>query len=298
MSLRPAARQVPDLPGISAERWRHAWETRRRYHSATIRFYRPTRTLPISLTGEHCALNCAHCGGHYLQHMHALDEVAGSEATSCLISGGCDAQGRVPVAPHVADIARLCRGRRLNWHLGFIEEETMQRIAPLIDVISFDIVGDAQTAREVYGLDVDLPDYVRTLKMLRRHAKVVPHLTIGLRGGRLSGELAALEALRPLNLEALIFIILIPTPGTAYAQCDPPAPADVVDIWLTAREMMPRTQLTLGCMRPHGAYRRAVDELAVHAGLNGIVNPTRHAQKAAKARGLRADWGDECCALP
>jgi uncharacterized radical SAM superfamily protein len=50
-------------------------------------------------------------------------------------------------------------GRRLNWHVGFIGEEELRRIAPLVDMISFDVVGDRETAREVYGLDVGLDDY-------------------------------------------------------------------------------------------------------------------------------------------
>ena len=44
-------------------------------------------------------------------------------------------------------------GRRLNWHVGLIDEPTPAAIAPYVDVISFDVVGDRQTIREVYGLD-------------------------------------------------------------------------------------------------------------------------------------------------
>ena len=174
----------------------------------------------------------------------------------------------------------------------------MRVIAPYVDVISFDVVGDAETAREVYGLDVTLDDYVRTLEMLRRHVRVVPHLTIGLRGGRLSGERAALRALQSQGLEALVLIILIPTPGTAYAGCAPPAVDQVAEIFVEARTMLPECRLILGCMRPHGRYRQAVDELAVRAGFNGIVNPARVAERTAGELGLEIAWGDECCALP
>lgn len=297
-SSNEVARQLELARAIDAQRWRNAWDTRIRHHPPTIRFDRPVKTLSVSLTGPRCALRCAHCNGHYLQHMQPIWDVQANGATSCLISGGCDALGRVPVTAHLAQVAALREGRRLNWHVGLIDEETMRAIAPYVDVISFDVVGDAETAREVYGLDLTLDDYMRTLSMLRRYASVVPHLTIGLRGGKLSGERAALDALQRVGVEELIFIILIPTPGTAYADCAPPPVDEVADLFLQARVMLPETRLLLGCMRPHGAYRQAVDELAVRAGLNGMVSPTRIAEHTAIELGLEIEWGEECCALP
>lgn len=279
------------------QRWRAAWATRCRYHPPTIHFDRPSRTLPVSVTGPRCALQCAHCGGHYLRHMRPIEAVEPDGATSLLISGGCDPAGRVPVMEHLEAVRRLGVGRRLNWHLGLIDEETMRAVAPLADVVSFDLVGDAETAREVYGLDVGLDDYMAALRMMRRHARVVPHITIGLRRGRLSGELAAVSALAAEGVEALVFIILIPTEGTAFAGCTPPAVEDVADVLLEARLRLPAARLALGCMRPHGPYRQVVDEVAVHAGLNGIVNPAWAAEGLAEALGLTITWGDECCGL-
>lgn len=280
-----------------SSRWEEAWEVRRRHHPATIFFDRPSRTLPVSVTGTRCALQCAHCGGRYLQHMRPIEAVEPGAATSLLISGGCDASGRVPVWEHLDAIRRVGAGLRLNWHLGMVDEETMQAVAPLADVVSFDVVGDRDTAREVYGLDVGLQECLETLRMIRRYARVVPHLTVGLRGGRLSGERAAIEALAEEGCEALVFLVLIPTEGTAYAHCTPPSVDAVTDVVLTARLQLPLARLTLGCMRPFGAYRQAVDEAAVRAGVNGIVNPTRVAERVAHELGLEIAWGDECCAL-
>jgi len=281
-------------------RWVEAWQTRVNHHPPMIRFDRPLGTLPVSVTGKGCALRCAHCGGHYLQHMRSLDDVQrdGSRARSLLISGGCDSQGRVPVAEHLDTIVKLGEGRRLNWHVGMIDEPAIRLIAPHVDVVSFDVVGDRETAREVYGLDLDLDDYMRVLDRIRRHVPVVPHLTIGLRGGRISGEYAAIEALAERGVAALILIVLIPTEGTAFAGCSPPSEHDVAGVMIEARLRLPQARLTLGCMRPSGAYRRAIDVLAVRAGLNGIVNPTGLAEKEALRRGLSVEWGEECCALP
>jgi len=289
--------QVPQSAAETAVQWEAAWQTRLERHGRLIRFDRPIRTLPVSLTGTHCGLDCAHCGGHYLEHMHPIWDLNAEGATSCLISGGCDAQGRVPVTSHLDTVRKLHEHLRLNWHVGMIDEETLRSIMPCVDVISFDIVGDAETAREVYGLDVNLDDYISMLAMLRRYARVVPHLTIGLRGGKISGEVRALDALAALDLDALILNILIPTVGTRYAECPPPSIDEVGRLFVMARLALPQARLTLGCMRPHGEYRQTVDELAVRAGLNGIVNPTQRGIHKATDLGLEISWGEECCAL-
>ncbi len=273
------------------------WGVRMAQHVPTMSFVRPTATTPISVTGARCGLNCAHCGGHYLAHMQPIGEAQPNGARSLLISGGCDAQGRVPVAPHLETIAQLRRGRRLNWHLGLVKPEDLEGLPPLVDVISFDIVGDAETARQVYGLNVTLDDYVQTLRHLRQVAPVVPHVTIGLYGGQIRAERAALEALAAEGVERVILIVFIPTPGTRYAACTPPPLDEVASLLADARCLLPQAGLYLGCMRPHGRYRQQLDELAVACGLNLIVNPTRAAERAAQVAGLAVAWGDECCAL-
>ena len=71
----------------------------------------------------------------------------------------------------------------MNWHVGLIDEAEMATIAPLVDVVSFDFVGDDETIREVYGLAHGVETYVETYRLLRRYARTLPHVTIGLRGG-------------------------------------------------------------------------------------------------------------------
>ena len=291
------SRQLDEALSLDRFRWNEAWSVRLRQHGRVVLFDRPTDTLPVSLTGTSCALRCAHCNGHYLQHMRPIWDLHPSGAKSCLISGGCDAMGRVPLNSHLERVAELHRERRLNWHVGLAHTEDLTLVLPYVDVISFDVVGDRETAREVYGLDLGLDDYMATYDMLRRHAQVVPHITIGLRGGRLSGERRALVALGERQPGVLVWLILIPTPGTAYAAVDPPTLVEVADLLLGARIQLPETRLYLGCMRPHGRYRQAVDRLALRAGINAIVNPSRAAEDEAEKLGLRLVWGDECCAF-
>jgi len=260
-------------------------------------FTRPTATLPVSLTGPACALNCAHCGGRYLAHMRPVQQADATGYRSLLISGGCDPHGRVPITNEIDTVKSLRAGRRLNWHVGFARETELARIAPLVDVISFDIVGDSDTAREVYGLELSLADYLQQLCQLERVAPVVPHLTLGLRGGRISGEEQALQALAKRDTRRLILLILIPTAGTRYAQVEPPPLGEVARLFALARQLLPRAHIDLGCMRPHGRYRQQVDCLAIEANLDGIVNPTRDAEQLAVKLGRTIQWGNECCAL-
>jgi len=277
-----------------------AWAGRARDFPPRIHFARPSRTVPISLTGPACALDCAHCGGHYLAHMVPIERALTSrrvrEAASLLVSGGCDAAGRVPVRQHLPAIRALATGRRLNWHVGLIAADDVAAIAPHVDTVSLDFVGDEATIREVYGLPATVADYVATYRRLRAHnLRVVPHLTIGLRGGVLGHEEPALDALAELEPEALVFLVLIPTPGTRYAHRSPPPAEDAAALLADARLRFPHTPLLLGCMRPGGAYRSRLDALAVRAGINGIVNPAPAARRLAESLGLEAVPGDECC---
>jgi hypothetical protein len=277
--------------------WLKAWAGQLSNPPRQIGFCRPHHTLAVSLTGSACALQCAHCAGHYLRGMVSIDEADGVGMTSCLISGGFDRQGRLPVSHCMPQIEALHAGRVLNWHLGMIDESELLAIAPHVDVVSFDIIGDDATIREVYALDYSAEDYVRTYRMLRRHVRVVPHLTLGLRGGAFSGEYDALWALQKAGLEALVLLVLMPTPGTRYAACEPPQLADVADFVLTARRALEGTPLYLGCMRPGGRYRRDLDALAVWAGVDRIVNPAPSAVRLATELGIAVEWEDECCAI-
>jgi hypothetical protein len=216
-------------------------------------------------------------------------------ATSCLISGGCDASGRVPVTRYLEQIRAIRQGRRMNWHVGLIKEADLLAIAPYTDIVSFDFVGDDETIREVYGLDCTVAEYVRTYQMLRRHTRVIPHITIGLRGGAIGHEYPAMEKLQELGVDALVFIVFIPTPGTRYADCQPPPIEAVVNVLAEARLHFPDKPLHLGCMRPHGPYRTRLDTLAVRAGVNKIVSPARQAVQLAEELGLSIVQSRECC---
>ena len=274
-----------------------AWQVRLAHFPMEIKFANPVDTAVISLTGVQCALDCAHCGGHYLRGMQPIWQARVEGATSCLISGGCDALGRVPVTAHLDRIKAIRQGRVMNWHVGLIGEDELRVIAPYVDVISFDFVGDDETIHEVYGLDLTVEDYVQSYQLLRRYARVLPHITVGLRGGEIGHEHRVLEILGDLGVEGLVLIVFIPTTGTRYADRQPPEIREVVDILIEARLRFPDKPLYLGCMRPRGRYRIELDPLAVRAGVNTIVNPAGEAVRLAEELGLRIVRGRECCVI-
>lgn len=281
-----------------------AWRVREANFPARIEWFTPGQTLPVSLTGGECELGCDHCNGHYLRHMAGLAEsLAGSSprsrrATSYLVSGGCvAATGQVPYPAQLDDLRQLKRRGRLNFHVGLVGEAEIAPLADLADAVSFDVVGDDATIREILHLDRTVADYRRTLAALAARVRVVPHVLVGLHGGQLRGERRAVEIIGELGLREMVYIILIPTPGTALADVAPPAPAAVAELFAWTRRELPAARLGLGCMRPAGAYRRLVDPLAVLAGFQAIVQPDRAAVALAAELGLAAAVKEECCVL-
>ncbi len=276
-----------------------AWEVRKANFPPKLYADYPFRTLPVSVTGKYCALNCAHCGGYYLASMKTVEEARryAGLVSSFLISGGCDRTGRVPVLTKLEEIKAIAPGHRLNWHVGFITEEEASAIAPYVSVISFDFVGDDEVITRVYGLEKTVHDYLETYRMLRKHFRVIPHITIGLDGGKVKHERRALELLAGEGVEGLVFIVFTPTPGTAYASCPPPSTEEVASILAEARLLFPTVPMALGCMRPHGNYRKELDTLAVMAGVNRIVSPAREAMEKAVELGLSIEETSECCVL-
>jgi uncharacterized radical SAM superfamily protein len=279
------------------EKLSRAWFVRRANFADEITWSYPLDTAVLSLTGEQCALNCGHCGGHYLGGMRPIWDAEPDGSASCLVSGGCDALGRVPVLAHLDKVRAWRQDRTMNWHVGFVSESEMETIAPLVDVVSFDFVGDDATIRDVYGIDRTVDDYADTYRLLRRYSRTLPHVTIGLRGGALGHELPAFEILQELGVDGLVILVFIPTPGTRYADRQPPGVYAVAELMSEARLRFPDVPLYLGCMRPKGRYRSTLDPLAVRAGFNVIVSPSRSARQQAVDLGLTAFEIRECCVL-
>ncbi|NPV53005.1 MAG: radical SAM protein [Firmicutes bacterium] len=265
-----------------------------------MEFVNPFRTGVVSVTGTACALKCAHCNGHYLRHMLTRDrweQLDKNVIRSCLVSGGCDRNGKVPILESLDAVRELGKKFRLNIHPGLLDEDEARRLGEVASVVSFDFVVDDETIEEVYGLPGRGEDYVRTYIALRRYARVVPHICIGIKGGEVRGEFRSIDILHELGVDAIIFLVLIPTRGTRYESASPPELREVGRVFEYARQRFPGTPLYLGCMRPHGVYREKVDRLAIDAGLDRIVLPARGAVAYAESLGIDVAWREECCSF-
>ncbi|UMZ74295.1 hypothetical protein [Natranaerofaba carboxydovora] len=283
---------------------RQAWKIRSNNFPRQIKFVRPKNTLPISLTGESCQLNCPHCEGHYLKNMtpacneNDVKKINLDNYSSCLISGGSDKDGALPFSENEALLKELSnKNKRINLHTGLVSEEEAKK-ASLVDVSSFDFIVDDNIIRNIYGLDKSANDFINSYKLLSKYANViVPHVNIGLPGSQKFSELKSLEILKKLRVDALTFIIFTPTRGTSFSDFQPPSLTYVGKVLSLARINFKKTPIFLGCMRPGGIYRERVDKIALNSGVNKIVLPTPAVRKLAVNKGLEVEWDKECCAL-
>jgi hypothetical protein len=199
----------------------------------------------------------------------------------------------VDILAHIKGETKLA----INVHCGLVPEGLARSLGRAgVDVVSFDLIGDDETIREVTGLDKSVDDYVSTLdNLLENVSCVVPHITIGLHGGHLKGEKRAVEIACSRKVTTLVFLVLIPTGGTAFEAVSPPSADEAEDVISYARSKMEEANIFLGCMRP----RRTEYELrALKAGVNGIVLPKKETLEQARRIGLKVIKRDLCCAVP
>ncbi len=293
---------TPRLDPATRELLARAWECRLAHRPTEIRFDSLVATKAVSVTGRACASNCAHCGGHYLEDMltpeDALQLAKGErKVRSWLVSGGCDAAGRVPLLADEAFLEELGRLGPLNLHAGLIRTpDQAKAIARHARAVSFDFIVDDETIEEVYGFPgVTGEDFIRSFQLLSDVTHVLPHVLIGIAGGRIKGEGEALRELARLGAHGVVLLVLIPTEGSRFEKAEPPDLNDVARVMAEARLLLPDAPVQLGCMRPKGPYRAALDVLAVRAGVDRIAVPTPAAVREAETLGLEPVWSEECC---
>ena len=301
-----------------------AWQVRQRYHPPDLVFAvpgakryetehyhnTPHRFASVSLTGRQCALQCEHCRGQLLAGMLPAptpdDLLAQGRrlieqgCEGLLISGGADADGAVPLKPHLLAIARLKEwGLRIIVHTSLLDRETAEGLkAAGVDQVLFDVVGDAATIQQVLHLGRSPDDYANTLEMLRGlEIPVAPHVIIGLHFGQLRGELAALETISRVGAEVVVLVVLRPLPHTPMADAPVVEPEVVGRLAAVARLLNPTVPLTLGCARPAGLVKIEMERRAVLAGVNAVAHPDPATVRLADKLGLNTSFVESCCTL-
>ncbi|MHA2315120.1 MAG: hypothetical protein ACXACF_07525 [Candidatus Hermodarchaeia archaeon] len=286
----------------------------RQHFDNRITLFNPGSQFPaVSITGNQCQLNCQHCRGHFLQQMQAIthpndlltfcQDLAQRKGVGCLISGGCDSDGNIPLSPFLPILSEIKQTTNLflNVHTGFLtNSEVIQLARTGIDCTSVDIVGDETTLHTIYGLTHrSTTDYATTLKALNNaQLPVAPHICVGLNHGQLTGELAGLQLIHSiLQPTVLVIIALMPTQGTPMANSPPVNPLDVARICALSRLLFPECEIALGCMRPRGAVRRELEQLAIHAGVTRLVLPTKTTIQYLQQNGYTIRTKNACCVV-
>lgn len=265
-----------------------------------IEFIYPVKTQAISLTGGICGLSCKHCGGIYLNFMKTKKDIdCLKDKTSFLISGGSDKFGSVPIKENLNFLKDLkSKGYKLNLHTGLPDKDIIDDLKSIADTVSFDFIVDDETIKTVYGLSVAGQYYYDILEfMLKKGLKVIPHVTIGILGGKIKGEYDAIRLLKDLPCEEIILLIFIPTKGTFYENCAAVPISEVEKLFYYTRKILRDKKITLGCLRPKGSYRYLTDITAINNYFDKIVMPHFKAVEYAKERHMDIIKKEECCAL-
>jgi uncharacterized radical SAM superfamily protein len=279
-------------------------------HYRTSRFCsKPNQFSTVSVTGKGCALNCKHCGGKILETMHpaktpeALFELClklkQNGALGCLVSGGCLADGSVPLKQFIPVLGRIKRelGLVVNVHTGIVDVATAEALKNAgVDAALIDIIGSNKTISEIYNLNVTVEDYANSLKALHEaRLNFVPHVIVGLHNGQLQGEFHALKLIARYKPSALVIIAFMPIRGTAMALVKPPQPMDIARVAAVARVMFPDVPVALGCMRPKGKHRAETDVLCLKAGVDAVAFPSEEAIAYAENHGYALSFSSCCC---
>lgn len=271
----------------------------------------PRRFLPVSVTGQACALSCDHCKTNVLKGMISVRaeedlfalarrlETEGSEGI--LVSGGSTRSGGVPLTAHLAALARIKAelGLKVIVHTGVVAPRVAEGLARAgVDGVMLDVIGADETIRDVYHLDLTAADFETSIALLAGEGlRIIPHIVLGLHYGRFLGEDRALEMIRRHPVSTLILVVLVPLVGTPMEHLPPPPVDDVVAFFETARLAMPDTLVNLGCARPLGDMKAELDRAAIDHGLNGIAYPADGAIEYARSRGLEPKLYEYCCSL-
>lgn len=261
---------------------------------------KPIKTLTVSVTGEYCALQCDHCKGHFLKNMTPINLVDKklknhNQYRSILISGGFTTEGILPLSESTISEIKVLKnlGYRLNFHLGLITEDGLNKISDLPDMISFDLIMDNYVIKEIFHLkDKNNENFKESYILLKNHFKVSPHILIGANYGQIEKEYEAIEFLQKHKPEKLIFIIITPLENVPFKNIIPPPINEVEKLWLYAKQKLANTKFYLGCVRPKGKYRYEIDSLAKDLNFDTIVNP--HSEVISQDS---LEIFEECCAL-
>lgn len=266
--------------------------------------------VAVSVTGRACALSCEHCRGQLLKGMPAAESpeeltrlatwLQHNGCTGILVTGGCDEQGRVPLARFLGAIGRIKdSGISVLVHSGLVSRAEAEGLKEAgVDQVLCDVVGDGETIRAVYHLNKDPEDYLESLVHLQQAGlSVAPHVVVGLHFGELRGEHRAVENIGRIGVDRIVLVALKPLPGTPMAGVTGVPAEEVAALAATARIQNPQTPISFGCAKPYGPTKRLLEKALVDAGVNALAFPEEDTVRYAADKGLRHSFVERCCSV-
>lgn len=221
-------------------------------------------------------------------------------AKGILLTGGCDKHGHVPINNFLPAIREIKNKTELVViaHTGFVSSKEVAMLEDAgLDGIGFDVVGDAITAREIYGLYVSEKEYIHSLCAMNNSSMMIfPHICVGLHFGELRGEYHALEMIKNIAPSTIIITGLMPVSGTPMEKIKP-KPYDFAKVIYKAIKLFNNIPVVLGCAHSKGKDREVIESIALECGVNGIAAPALSTIKLAKKKGYDINYYGICCGL-
>ena len=216
--------------------------------------------------------------------------------TGMLISGGCDAFGKVPVLSFTEVLGRISgMGLEINMHAGFLtHDEAKELVNAGVRRFSVDVHQDPDVIRNVLHLN----DNGRTEESVRRYestienitdagGRVIPHVTSGFgKDLELSGQL-----LKRMNIKNAVVLALVPTPG-AMTDITPSRETVLRDIGILLDMGL---NVTLGCMRSRNYGDLETECLKM--GVRHIANPSQRTVEWARDNNIEFEISEKCCCM-
>jgi len=282
------------------------------YASSEIRDCGGNAWPAVSITGNDCALQCAHCRARVLAGMlpartpeelwRVANERIAAGARGMLLSGGSNRRDEIEYGPFCPTLRRIKNAYpnfKIAAHTALVDRDMAGRLeAAGVDVAMLDIIGAQRTIREVYHLKRGVADFEAALRAFGETSlRVVPHIVIGLHFGGFLGERAALEIVARHRHDALVLVVAMPHYAAPSRPFAVPDSAEVGRFFMAARRALPDTPLLLGCARPAGRAKQEIDAYAVMAGMSGIAHPAEGIVELAARLGHEVSVSPSCCSI-
>jgi lipoyl synthase len=263
----------------------------------------------VSITGNHCTLQCEHCGGKLLESM-TWATTPGDLVEHCirlwekgnhgvLISGGCNAFGQLPWRKFIPAIWEIKNktGLFVSVHSGLADVQTAFDLkAAGVDQVLIDVIGDDETFQRIYHVSLGVSRIMASLEALAEAGlDVVPHVVCGLYFGKMRGEKKALGMISQIPVRQLVVVSMMKIPKTGSMRFELPKAYEVADFIAEARLAMPHVLISLGCARERG--NREMEIMAIDAGVNRLALPSDEALAHCRELGIKMNFQATCCSV-